>query len=392
MEPYIKPELLSPAGNLEKLKIACLYGADAVYIGGHRFGLRSGADNFSLEEINEASFHCKKHKVKLYVVLNAFLHNRDLEGLGDYVQYLEHVGVNALIISDLGVVCEARKYCSIPIHLSTQASCLNASAASVWKEHGVSRIITGRELTISEGGLLKKKSELEVEMFIHGAMCSAYSGNCSISNYTAGRDSNRGGCKQSCRFDYHYDSSTDTKPLMSSKDLNGIQTISAFFENKIDSLKIEGRMKSNLYVAASCKAYSNLINTYGKLSDIDYKKQQEISLQDLELYPNRGYSEASLIQPAGSDSIQTDAQASNKYKYAGTVIACDNEKTYIQLRNPVQSGEKLQLINLDGVNPKITLNKIANFKGEVLEKARQDQVIAIETEIEVQEGMVLSKC
>jgi len=388
----LKPELLSPAGNLEKLKIACLYGANAVYIGGQRFGLRSGADNFSLEEIEEASSFCKRFKVKLYVVLNAFLHNKDLHGIGDYVQFLEKIGIDALIVSDLGVIKNIQKHCSIAIHLSTQASCLNSHSASVWKDLGVKRIITGRELSIAEGGKIKRETGLEVEMFIHGAMCSAYSGHCSISNYTAGRDSNRGGCKQSCRFDYHCDDSKNSTSLMSSKDLNGLLTLGSFIKEEIDSIKVEGRMKSNLYVAASCKAYSNMIHAHDQENTPEFNTAQQQALTDLELYPNRGYTEASLISPATEDSIIKHSDLShNKFTYAGTIFSTSDNKAWIQLRNPVKKGDTIQIISLEGKNIDIELNVFTNFKGHEIERARQDQVITIDLNKQVHAGMVLCK-
>lgn len=389
----MKPELLSPAGNLEKLKIACLYGADAIYIGGQNFGLRSGADNFSFEEIEEGSSFCKKFKVKLYVVLNAFLHNKDLIGIADYVKFLEKVGVDALIVSDLGVITNIKKNCSIAIHLSTQASCLNSSSASVWKDLGVQRIITGRELSVAEGGKIKRETGLEVEMFIHGAMCSAYSGHCSISNYTAGRDSNRGGCKQSCRFDYKLDNSSETTSLMSSKDLNGVRTLDAFIEEGIDSVKVEGRMKSNLYVAASCKGYRNMIDAHDNLNnEIQLESAQKQALADLELYPNRGYTEASLVSPAGEDSIIKHSNLKhNKFTYAGTIFSTAAKKAWIQLRNPVKKGDTIQIISLEGKNIDIELNTFKNFKGQTIERARQDQVISISTDEVVRAGMVLCK-
>ena len=186
-------EILAPAGNLEKLKVAVLYGADAVYIGGQKYGLREASENFTYDEIREGVEFAHQHQSKVFVVLNGFLHDSDLETLPEFLSFLENVGVDAVIVSDLGVIATVRKFSNLEIHLSTQASCLNVEAAKFWKDQGVKRVVLGREVSIPEAALIKRESGLEVELFIHGSMCMAYSGNCVISNYTQGRDSNRGG-------------------------------------------------------------------------------------------------------------------------------------------------------------------------------------------------------
>ena len=195
-------ELLAPAGNLQKLKSAVLYGADAVYLAGPRFGLRGASDNFSDHELQQSVEFAHSRNCKVYVTLNAFLHESDMVSLPEYVEFLAECKVDAVIVADLGVMSVVQERSEIPIHLSTQASCLNLESAKAWKDLGVKRIILGREVSIDQAARIRKESGLEVEMFIHGAMCMAFSGNCTISNYTAGRDSNRGGCIQRCRFSY----------------------------------------------------------------------------------------------------------------------------------------------------------------------------------------------
>ncbi|MEM7130206.1 MAG: U32 family peptidase [Chloroflexota bacterium] len=197
-----KPELLAPAKNLERLKVAILYGADAVYVGGQKYGLRARADNFTDTELAVGVRFAHKHNAKVYVTLNAFLHDEDFDGLPSYCGFLQEIGVDAVIVSDLGVMRVVDQSSELPIHLSTQASCLNVYAARLWKSLGAKRLILGRELTIAEAGRIRREAEIDVELFIHGAMCMSYSGHCTISNFTAGRDSNRGGCSQSCRFPY----------------------------------------------------------------------------------------------------------------------------------------------------------------------------------------------
>ena len=195
-------ELLAPAGNLNKLKIAVLYGADAVYLAGPKYGLRSASDNFSDTELLDGIHFAHRNNCKTYVTLNAFLHDKELEDLPDYVSFLEQSKVDAVIVSDLGVMTVVQQHSKLPIHLSTQASCINIHAAKAWKRLGAKRLILGREASLEEAGMIRKASGIELELFVHGAMGTAYSGNCTISNYTSGRDSNRGGCVQSCRFYY----------------------------------------------------------------------------------------------------------------------------------------------------------------------------------------------
>lgn len=373
------PELLAPAGNLEKLRTACLYGADAVYVGGVRFGLRSGADNFTSQDLLKAAAITKSHGVKLYVTMNAFLHNQDLEGLDEFVQFLEEIGVAALIVSDMGVIRACKQFCKIPIHLSTQATCINIESAKLWKEFGIDRIITGRELTVHEGGEMKKATGMEVEMFIHGAMCSAYSGNCTISNYTAGRDSNRGGCKQSCRFEYQFSESEEKTTFMSSRDLNGLELLPLFIREKIDSIKVEGRMKSQLYVASTCKAYRNALDEYAKGNWDESVKER--GLYELSNVANRGFTHASLENDAGADSITPGFKESpNKYSFVGSVLESAGDVVYLQLKNPIRKNAQIEFVEKSGQNRLHTVGKISDFSGKELAVGKQNQVVCLEVE------------
>lgn len=350
--PFI-PELLAPAGNLEKLKIAILYGANAVYLGGLKFGLRSAADNFTNEELIEGVQFAHDHNAQVYVVLNSFLHDKDLEELPEFVEFLDSIHVDAVIVSDLGVIQTVKKYSKIPVHLSTQASCLNIEAAKLWKKIGVSRIVVGRELTVKEAGELKRAADIEIEMFIHGSMCMAYSGNCVISNFTQGRDSNRGGCAHSCRFEYSLDfDSEDNKNIeayfMSSKDLAGIQVLPEFIDEKIDSLKVEGRMKSNLYAGTISKVYSEALNHYskeGKFS-VDELKYWEEELQKV---THRAYSEGSLQNKAGVETIFNERETSDsEYVTIGTVISVkSNEYIVIEVKNAFELNDELEILPFD---------------------------------------------
>ena len=279
----------------------------------------------------------------------------------------------------MGVIRSCKKYCNIPIHLSTQATCINIESAKLWKELGVERIITGRELTVAEGGLMKRETGMEVEMFIHGAMCSAYSGNCTISNYTAGRDSNRGGCKQSCRFEYQVPGVKEKTTFMSSRDLNGVDLLPTFIRERIDSVKVEGRMKSQLYVAATCKAYRNAIDQFASgnwgepvIEDCSY---------ELSNVANRGFTHASLEQDACGNSITPKfSESPNKYRYIGSVLEVVDNRIYIQLKNPLRKHAEIEFIEQVGPNRIHTIEQISDFSGKEVQVGKQNQVVFFELE------------
>jgi len=374
-------ELLIPAGNLERLKIAFLYGADAVYLGGQRFGLRAGADNFTLEEIKEGVGFAHRHGGKVYVVLNAFLHDSDLEGLEEFCQYLDQVGVDAVIVSDIGVIETVKKCSQLSIHLSTQASCLNIESGHFYKSLGVDRLIVGRELTIQQTGLISKQTGLEVEMFIHGAMCMAYSGNCVISNYTHGRDSNRGGCVQSCRHRYDLidgDKKDSSRLFMSSKDLRGIDLVPQFSKNKIASLKIEGRMKSNLYVASMTKAYSQVLKSFQK-GTLDQKVLEQAK-KETEMVSHRDYTEASLVQKAGTSSIASRTHAPSKVgqDYLGTVLEVKKQSHVgLFIRNQLYLGDQIEFLTFNGENVSFAVSDMKNLTGEKIKEAKQNTFVLL---------------
>ncbi|MFZ1028406.1 MAG: peptidase U32 family protein [Limnoraphis robusta] len=373
-----KPELLAPAKNLERLKVAILYGADAVYVGGQNYGLRARADNFTDYDLQQGAEFAHQYNAQLYVTLNAFLHDADFDGLGDYCQFLESIGIDAVIVSDLGVLRVVRKSSNLNIHLSTQASCLNSSAAELWKQFGVKRLIVGRELSIAETGLIGEKCGIDVEMFIHGAMCMAYSGHCTISNFTAGRDSNRGGCIQSCRLPYKLENQEENPiTFMSSKDLWGVHQIAEFFQHKICSLKIEGRMKSSFYVAMTCKAYRQLIDAYVE-GTVTPELIDKIA-KNLESIPHRDYSSGSLENPADSDSVFGQLSGNNRgtHEYLGIVIDTTHNYLAIQLLEPLKVGDEIDIIPPQGeiINWKIT--QLFSVTGERLNSIQKDSVVCI---------------
>lgn len=262
-----KIELLSPAGDLERLKIAILYGANAVYVGGKKFSLRSRASNFDIEDIAQGVAFANQHNAKIHVTVNMLPHQEDLDGLAEYLKELERVGVSAIIAASPSIAMCAKKVApKLEVHLSTQHSSTNSQTIAFWKEQGVDRVVLGRECSLAEIKATTLNASLPVEVFIHGGMCISYSGRCTLSNHMTSRDANRGGCAQSCRWKYTmYEKEkviSDSKELfsMSSKDLMAAKYIQDLIECKVTSLKIEGRMKSAYYIATVVRAYRMLID------------------------------------------------------------------------------------------------------------------------------------
>lgn len=297
-----KPELLAPAGSLEKLKVAVHYGADAVFIGGREFGLRSNADNFSIEEMREGVEFANKYGAKIYVTTNIFAHNENMDGLEQYLKDIESAGVTGIIVADPLIIETCRQSApKLEIHLSTQQSLSNWKAVQYWKEEGLHRVVLAREVGGEEMKLMKEKVDIEIEAFVHGAMCIAYSGRCVLSNHMTARDSNRGGCCQSCRWDYDlYEledgeekalfDDNDAPFAMSPKDLKLIEAIPHMIELGIDSLKVEGRMKSIHYVATVMSVYRKVIDAY--CADPDHFKIKREWLEELDKCANRDTAEA----------------------------------------------------------------------------------------------------
>lgn len=378
------PEILAPAGSLDKLKVAILYGANAVYVGGQKFGLRTAAENFTLDELREGVVFAHQRGAKVYVVLNSFLHDKDLAELPEFVEFLDDIRVDAVIVSDLGVVRTVRAHSSIDVHISTQASTLNVEAAKLWKKMGATRIVLGREISVKEAGKIKREAEIEIEMFIHGSMCMAYSGNCVISNFTQGRDSNRGGCAHSCRFEYSLDFGLDTQEkmkayFMSSKDLEGLRILPEFIEEKIDSLKVEGRMKSHLYAGTMSKVYSEAIKFYQENGHFLSDKMIEWEAE-LKKVSHRAYTEASLVQPAGDESIfnEREAHQTSEWQMVGAVVEV-NEKAgiIIEVRNAFNQGDYLEVIPFTGNAFALNSNELMDLSLNPVIRSRPSTLIRL---------------
>ncbi len=372
-----RPEILAPAGNLFKLKTALRYGADAVYIAGRKFGLRSAADNFTLPEIIAGCRFAHERGAKVYATLNGFLFDEELAELPAFLLDLERADVDAVIVSDLGVLETVRERSGVPIHLSTQASALNSRAAGFWKDRGVTRIVLAREASIAEAAAIKRTAGVEVEMFIHGAMCTAFSGNCVISNYTAGRDSNRGGCVQSCRFNYTLsrERGGETGPegrFLSSKDLQAARHLSSFIDAEIDSLKIEGRMKSPLYAANTARVYAAArdwaLAGCPEPPPFDFERE-------LNAMSHRGYTTGNLVGKADGGSIDRDGgeAVAPSHEWLGHVLEAGPNHIAALLKNPLHAGEPVELITRQGA-VRLDSSRLRDLSGSSIDKAQPNQV------------------
>lgn len=374
------PELLAPAGSFDKLKVAVQYGANAVYLAGQKFGLRSAADNFSLKELKHALQFAHERNVKVYLTLNSYLFDEDLIQLESFIKEVSHLSFDAAIVSDMGIASVLKKHSAIPLHVSTQASVNNAASATLWKQLGATRLIVGREVSIQEAKNIKLATGLEVEMFIHGSMCMAYSGHCVISNYTQGRDSNRGGCAHSCRFEYVIDTPEGKMQthFMSSKDLNGLQVLQHMVDAGIDSIKVEGRMKSELYAAVTTKAYATalkLIKDEGQLSHQNFT----ILNNDLDKIPHRSYTEASLIEPAGEDSIFDERDGVVKGQGLVAQVLSNDEKNgmVLTVRQSFNRGDILEFVPFQGENICYKVETLQDIGGQNIERSRPSTLVKL---------------
>ena len=377
------PEVLAPAGSLDKLKIAILYGANAVYVGGQKFGLRTAAENFTLDELKEGMDFAHARGAQVYVVLNSFLHDKDLVEVPEFVKYLEEIGADAVIVSDLGVVKTVRAHSNIPVHISTQASTLNVESAKLWKKAGATRIVLGREVSVKEAGKIRREADIEIEMFIHGSMCMAYSGHCVISNFTQGRDSNRGGCAHSCRFEYSIEGLDDKEKkkayFMSSKDLEGLRVLPEFINEGIDSLKIEGRMKSHLYAGTMSKVYSEALKYYAEHGDFlsdDLVHWEE----ELNKVSHRTYTKASLVEKAGTDTIFNERENATdlEWQMVGSVIdASPKSGIVIEVRNAFNQGDELEIVTFKGPAIKVIANEIVDLAMKPVSRTRPTTLVRL---------------
>ncbi len=380
-----KTELLIPASSLEVLKTAVVFGADAVYIGGEAFGLRAKAKNFSMEDMKEGIEFAHARGVKVYVTANILAHNGDLFGVEEYFKELKEIKPDALIISDPGVFTIAKRICpEIEVHISTQANNTNYATYRFWYDLGATRVVAARELSLNEIKEIRNTipEDMEIEAFIHGAMCISYSGRCLLSNYFTGRDANKGACTHPCRWKYAvveekrpgeylpvYENERGTY-IFNSKDLCMIEHIPEILDAGIDSLKIEGRMKTALYVATVARTYRKAID--------DYLESPEKYQQNLEWYKSEiakcTYRQFTTGFFFGKPDENTQIYDSNtyckEYTYLG-IVGEQNEKGFheIEQRNKFSVGEQIEVMKPDGTNLEVTVLNIEDEKGNAMESA-----------------------
>lgn len=377
-----KPELLAPAGSLEKLKTAIIYGADAVFIGGKEFSLRSAASNFSLEDIREAVAFAKDYQAKIHVTCNIILHNDNLEGLSEYLQKLDQIGVDAIIVADPAIMILAKQMgLSFEVHVSTQLSSINSESIKFYQQQGMDRVVLGRETSFADLKVIRERCpDIALEYFIHGAMCIAYSGRCMLSNYFSRRDANRGGCSQSCRWYYDlYEGdrliSGDQPFSMSSKDMALVHHITELIDLGIDSFKIEGRMKSLHYIATVVSTYRKLIDAYvddpNHFEDTFYE-------QELQKAANRAFCEGFYNGTThAADQLFNLRDEHPTQEFVMRVIGYDQTKKLakIEQRNYFQCGDQIEIFSPVHDNLYFHVERIYNEKGEEVQIANHPMEI-----------------
>ncbi|MFZ5651271.1 MAG: peptidase U32 family protein [Bacillota bacterium] len=378
-----KPELLAPAGNLEKLKIAVVYGADAVYLGGPRYGLRMGADNFTTDEIAEAVAFSHQRNVKVYVTVNIFAHNRDFDGLPQYLGALREMGVDGLIVADPGVLSLVKSEApDLPVHISTQANTTNSYAAAFWEARGISRIVLARELSLDEIREIRKRVSVALEVFVHGAMCISYSGRCLLSKYMSGRDANLGDCAQSCRW--RYSLVEEKRPgqyfpvledgrgtyILSARDLCLLPHLPGLIGAGVDSFKIEGRMKSVHYVATVVKVYREAIDSM--MENPEAFRVEPAWLGELGKVSNRDYTTGFL---AGDGTLSGHGDVEGIYSrnctFVGMVRGYHQDRGVVEVeqRNRFCRGEELEVLRPGGPPVKFVAEALFDQEGKEIDSA-----------------------
>jgi len=386
-----RPEVLAPAGTLEKLKTAIHYGADAVYIGGNAYGLRSRAGNFTKEDMIEGVAFANEHGAKVYVAANMVTHEGNQEGAGDFFREIRDVGISAVIVSDPALIeiCAAEAP-GLPIHLSTQASATNYETLEFWKNEGLERVVLAREVSMDEVAEIRKNTDVEIEAFIHGAMCISYSGRCTLSNHMSMRDANRGGCSQSCRWKYElYDmpfgaertSLTDKGEVeeefsMSAVDMAMIQHIPELIQNGVDSFKIEGRMKSIHYVSTVANVYKKAVDTYMEDPE-NYECKQEW-IDELWKVAQRELSTGFYYHvPTDEEQLFGERRKIPQYKFIGEVMAYDPETKVatIRQRNHFSVGDEIEFYGPGFKHFHQTVDVMYNEEDESIDRAPNPMMI-----------------
>lgn len=384
-----KPELLAPAGNMEKLKMALLYGADAVYLGGKAFGLRAFGGNFTNEELQEAVDFAHKLGKKIYVTVNIFPHNSDIAKLPAYLTFLNEIKVDAILVADFGVFTLAKEYApDVELHISTQANNTNWAAVNAWGELGASRVVLAREMSLEEIKEIREKCSVELEMFVHGAMCISYSGRCLMSNYLTGRDANRGSCAQPCRWNYalveekrpgqYFPVLEDERGtyIFNSKDMCLLPYLPDVIASGVDSLKIEGRMKSVHYAASVVKAYREAIDSYFAAPEqFEVKKEW---VEELDKVSHRAYTTGFYYgRPTEKDQIYGTSSYTQTSDFVGLVLDYDEKTGFatVEQRNNMKVGQEIEIFQPHLAGYRQILQEMYNDEGEAIQVAPHPQQI-----------------
>ena len=384
-----KPELLAPAGNMEKLKMALLYGADAVYLGGKAFGLRAFGGNFTNEELQEAVDFAHKLGKKIYVTVNIFPHNSDIAKLPAYLTFLNEIKVDAILVADLGVFTLAKEYApDVELHISTQANNTNWAAVNAWAELGASRVVLAREMSLEEIKEIREKCSVELEMFVHGAMCISYSGRCLMSNYLTARDANRGSCAQPCRWNYalveekrpgqYFPVLEDERGtyIFNSKDMCLLPYLPDVIASGVDSLKIEGRMKSVHYAASVVKAYREAIDSYFAAPEqFEVKKEW---VEELDKVSHRAYTTGFYYgRPTEKDQIYGTSSYTQTSDFVGLVLDYDEKTGFatVEQRNNMKVGQEIEIFQPHLAGYRQILQEMYNDEGEAIQVAPHPQQI-----------------
>lgn len=400
-----KLELLAPVGDKERLVAAVHFGCDAVYFGGTRFGLRAFANKFDEESIVWAVNYCHSRGVKVYVTVNILAHNSDFNGMIDYLKFLDSNGVDAVIVSDLGIASLVKEHTNLELHVSTQANITNIYSAKMWVNLGAKRLVLARELSLKEIKDIKTAvgDDIDIECFCHGAMCISYSGRCLLSNYFVGRDSNKGACAQPCRWNYalyNKDSQNEDGEyfpieedehgtyILNSKDMCLINYIKELAEAGITSFKIEGRMKSTYYVSTVVNAYRRAIDNYlsNKEPEFDYE-------EELRKTSNRAFTTGFYFNATDKTNIES-SKLIQTHDFIAMAIEDSNEgKVLVELRNKFSKGDKVEILsNGESFNKTFVINKITDENGNELDECRKvKQKLYIETNLPINKFDILRK-
>lgn len=394
-------ELLAPAGNIEKLKTVLHYGADAVFLGGKAFNLRAASHNFGKDELVQAVNYAHALGKKVYVALNIIAHNREINALPQYIKFLEEAGVDAVIVADLGVMGLVKEHSQLPIHISTQASTANWKSVEMLKLMGAKRVVLAREVTLTEITEIKRRvPDVEIEVFVHGAMCMAYSGRCMISQYMSSRDGNRGACSNACR--YKYEVVEEKNPgeyfpvvedesgsyMYNSKDLCTIEFIDRLIEAKVDSFKIEGRMKTSFYGASVTRVYRQAIDSYFKG---DYKFNQDW-LSELEAVSHRGYTSGFYLGSLDKDSQNFTGQMLRSKDFVASVVSREGRKAVLDVRaGKIKPGMLVEYLSRNKIIPFVLPELRHADSGHLLEEANPGSKVVIETDIEFYPFEIIQK-